>query len=184
MIGLHGAMSDNPDYRRRPGFAASAHESRSGYHVRLDVFAKSGTNHGGVLGQAGPTSGLTWSKPFTLGQGSPELRREGSARCWFADGELNVAVNCLDRHLAKRPEQTASCGSPTIRTNRRGSQLSRAARARLASSRTALKRLGVKKGDRVTIYNADDPETAMAMLACARIGAVHFGRVRRLLPRH
>ena len=91
---------------------------------------------------------------------------------WFADGALNVAANCLDRHLRTRGEQTAIIwegdepGDDARITYR---ELHESV-CRLGS---AFRALGVSKGDRVTIYMPMIPEAAVAMLACARIGAVH-----------
>ena len=92
---------------------------------------------------------------------------------WFADGELNVAANCLDRHLAKRPEQTAILWEPDDPNDSTRLISYRELHESVCKFANALKRLGAKKGDRVTIYMPMIPETAIAMLACARIGAVH-----------
>ena len=92
---------------------------------------------------------------------------------WFADGVLNVSVNCLDRHLATRGDQTAIIwesdqgGDITLKLSYRELH------AEVCRMANVLKALGVRKGDRVTIYMPMIPQTAMAMLACARIGAVH-----------
>jgi len=92
---------------------------------------------------------------------------------WFADGKLNVAANCLDRHLAKRAEQTAILWEPDD-PNEAGRKISyRKLHADVCRFANALKKLGVAKGDRVTIYMPMIPETVVAMLACARIGAIH-----------
>ncbi|MFA6984824.1 MAG: acetate--CoA ligase [Arenimonas sp.] len=92
---------------------------------------------------------------------------------WFEDGELNVATNCLDRHLAERGEKTAilwEADDPGTTTQR---ITYRQLHARVCQLANALRNLGVAKGDRVTIYLPMIPEAAIAMLACARIGAVH-----------
>jgi acetyl-CoA synthetase len=92
---------------------------------------------------------------------------------WFEDGKLNVAANCLDRHLAKRAEQTAILWEPDD-PNEAGRKISyRKLHADVCRFANALKKLGVAKGDRVTIYMPMIPETVVAMLACARIGAIH-----------
>ena len=91
---------------------------------------------------------------------------------WYEDGELNVSVNCLDRQLAKRADKTALLfegDDPAV--SRRVSY--RELHEAVCRFGNALRRLGVKKGDRVTIYMPMIPEAAVAMLACARIGAVH-----------
>ncbi len=91
---------------------------------------------------------------------------------WFEDGVLNVAWNCLDRHLAERGDQTAILyegDDPNVSGRLTYAELHREV-CRMAN---VLKGLGVQKGDRVTIYLPMIPAAAVAMLACARIGAVH-----------
>ena len=92
---------------------------------------------------------------------------------WYADGQLNVAANCLDRHLAERGEQTAILWEPDDPTEAAQAITYRELHARVCRLANALTNLGVKRGDRVTIYLPMIPEAAVAMLACARIGAVH-----------
>ena len=92
---------------------------------------------------------------------------------WFADGMLNVSVNCLDRHLTTRAEQTAILWEPDDPAEDVRMLSYRDLHARVCRLANALRRLGVKKGDRVTIYMPMIPETVVAMLACARIGATH-----------
>ncbi len=92
---------------------------------------------------------------------------------WYLGGKLNVSVNCIDRHLAKRANQTAiifesddpQAPSKNITYQELSHQVNKLA--------NALKEMGVKKGDRVTIYMPMIPQAAYAMLACTRIGAVH-----------
>ncbi len=91
---------------------------------------------------------------------------------WFEDGVLNVAWNCLDRHLAERGDQTAIIwegDEPTVS----GGLTYRELHAEVCRMANVLKGLGVVKGDRVTLYLPMIPAAAVAMLACARIGAVH-----------
>jgi acetyl-CoA synthetase len=91
---------------------------------------------------------------------------------WFEDGELNVSVNCIDRHLATRADQTAIIwegDEPTDDAHITYRQL----HEQVCRLSNAMKDLGVKKGDRVTLYMPMVAEAAYAMLACARIGAVH-----------
>ena len=92
---------------------------------------------------------------------------------WFADGELNASVNCLDRHLAARGDKTALIFEPDSpdAPSRRISY--RELYERVCRLGNALRNLGVAKGDRVTIYLPMTPDAVVAMLACARIGAVH-----------
>ena len=114
---------------------------------------------------------LTWSKPFTQVK-DVSFNREDFRIRWFADGELNVSVNCIDRHLPQRQDDVAFIWesddpevSNTVTYGRLYSEVCRMA--------NVLKAKGVKKGDRVTIYLPMIPQAAFAMLACARIGAVH-----------
>ena len=114
---------------------------------------------------------LTWSKPFTQVK-DVSFDREDFRIRWFADGELNVTVNCIDRHLPERADDVAfiwESDDPndgnTVTYGRLHSEVCRMA--------NVLKAKGVKKGDRVTIYLPMIPQAAFAMLACARIGAVH-----------
>ena len=91
---------------------------------------------------------------------------------WFEDGKLNVAYNCIDRHLAKRGDQTAIIwegDDPKDDKKLTYMQL----HAEVCRFANVLKSRGVKKGDRVTIYMPMIPEAAISMLACARIGAIH-----------
>ena len=91
---------------------------------------------------------------------------------WFEDGTLNASASCLDRHLATRGDQTAiiwESDDPAVSRHVTYRDLHEQV-CRLAN---AMKGLGVKKGDRVTIYLPMVPEAAVAMLACARIGAIH-----------
>ena len=91
---------------------------------------------------------------------------------WYEDGVLNVSVNCIDRHLATRGDQTAILWEGDEPTQDKKITY-RALHAQVCKLANVLKDLGVKKGDRVTIYMPMIPETAYAMLACARIGAIH-----------
>ncbi|HEX8662046.1 MAG TPA: AMP-binding protein, partial [Brevundimonas sp.] len=91
---------------------------------------------------------------------------------WFDDGVLNVAWNCLDRHLAERGDQTAILWEGDEPTQS-GGLTYRELRAEVCRMANVLKGLGVVKGDRVTLYMPMIPAAAVAMLACARIGAVH-----------
>ncbi|MGN2253321.1 acetate--CoA ligase [Frateuria sp. GZRe12] len=91
---------------------------------------------------------------------------------WYGDGTLNVAANCLDRHLAERGDKTAIIfEGDDPNESRRISY--RELHAEVCKFANTLKHLGVAKGDRVAIYLPMIPEAAIAMLACARIGAIH-----------
>ena len=113
---------------------------------------------------------LTWFKNFSKVKNT---NYEGDVSIkWFEDGELNVCYNCVDRHAEKTPNEVAIIwegddpnNSKTFTYKELKSEVSKFA--------NVLKKMGVQKGDRVTIYLTMIPEVAFAMLACARIGAVH-----------
>jgi acetyl-CoA synthetase len=113
---------------------------------------------------------IDWIKPYTK-VGNFSYDGDVAIR-WYEDGTLNASYNCLDRHLPKRAEQTAILweGDDPGDDKRVTYRELHEAVSRLAN---ALKARGVKKGDRVTIYLPMIPEAAVAMLACARIGAIH-----------
>jgi acetyl-CoA synthetase len=114
---------------------------------------------------------LEWLKPFTQVKDTSYAVDDLHIR-WFADGELNVAANCLDRHLAERGEQTAIIWEGD-NPNDSSAITYRDLHERVCRLGNALRSLGVEKGDRVTIYMPMIPEATIAMLACARIGAIH-----------
>ncbi|MFC7302366.1 acetate--CoA ligase [Cognatiluteimonas weifangensis] len=92
---------------------------------------------------------------------------------WYEDGELNATVSCLDRHLATRGDKTALLFEPDDPAQPAQRISYRELHARVCRLANALRNLGVRKGDVVTIYLPMIPEAAVAMLACARIGAIH-----------
>ena len=112
---------------------------------------------------------LTWQKPWS--QVAKSDLRKGEVS-WFIDGKLNVSVNCIDRHLPARANQTAIIweGDDPSEDQFITYQELHDQVCRLAN---ALRERGVKKGDRVCIYMPMIPEAAYAMLACTRIGAIH-----------
>jgi acetyl-CoA synthetase len=114
---------------------------------------------------------IDWIKPFTKVKHTSYDPHNVSIK-WFEDGTLNVAHNCIDRHLAKRGDQVAIIweGDDPAKDKKITYRQLHAEVCRFAN---VLKAKGVKKGDRVTIYLPMIPEAAYAMLACARIGAVH-----------
>ncbi len=115
---------------------------------------------------------LDWMKPPTRVRDVSFDRQNFQIR-WFADGELNVSVNCLDRHLATRGDKTALIFEPDSPDEPPQRISYRELHARVCRLGNALRNLGVGKGDRVTIYLPMIVEAAVAMLACARIGAIH-----------
>ncbi|WP_375250241.1 acetate--CoA ligase [Sphingomonas sp.] len=114
---------------------------------------------------------LDWITPFTQVKDTSFDESDFRIR-WFADGVLNVSVNCVDRHLAARGEQTAIIweGDEPGETRRISYRELHRDMCRFAN---VLKSLGVRKGDRITLYLPMIAEAAAAMLACTRIGAIH-----------
>ena len=92
---------------------------------------------------------------------------------WFADGVLNVSANCIDRHLAARGDATAIIWEPDEPSEEPRRFTYRQLHAEVCRFANVLKSAGAKKGDRITLYLPMIPEAAFAMLACARIGAIH-----------
>jgi acetyl-CoA synthetase len=114
---------------------------------------------------------IDWIKPFTKVKDCSFDPADVHIR-WFEDGELNVAANCLDRHLAKRADQTAIIWESDDGTRTRTITY-RELHDKVCRFANALKSVGANKGDRITIYMPMIPEAVIAMLACARIGAIH-----------
>ncbi len=92
---------------------------------------------------------------------------------WYADGTLNVAANCIDRHLATRGTQTAIIWEPDSPEDEAQHITYQQLHAHVCKMANVLKEMGVGKGDRVVLYMPMIPQAAYAMLACARIGAIH-----------
>ncbi len=114
---------------------------------------------------------LDWITPFTKVKDVSWAKDDLHIR-WFEDGTLNASANCLDRHLAARGEQTAIIwegDDPALSEHITYRDL----HERVCKFANVLKARGVKRGDRVTIYLPMIPEIAVAVLACARIGAIH-----------
>jgi acetyl-CoA synthetase len=143
-----------------------SHEWQTQAHVNdPEIYARAAANPEAFW--SGFAVGLEWMQPWTqvLDWKPPHAR-------WFVDGKLNVSVNCLDRHVKTAHRNKAAIiweGEPGDRRTLTYFDLHRDV-CRFAN---ALRSLGVKKGDRVAIYLPVIPEAAIAMLACARIGAVH-----------
>ena len=150
-----------------PDWAKRAYVDEAKYKAMYDASIKDPVKFWGEHGKR-----VDWIKPYSPGA-VRDVDYTGNVRIrWFHDGVLNVSANCVDRHLAKRGDQVAiiwegddPAKSKTITYRELHAEVSRMA--------NALKELGAKKGDRITIYLPMIPEAAYAMLACARIGAIH-----------
>ena len=145
-------------------------------HARIDeaaykrLYERSLSNPGGFwLEQA---ERLAWVTEPTIAGDWSFGEKDFHIR-WFADGVLNVSVNCLDRHLAERGDQVALIWEPDEPAEEPRRFTYRELHADVCRFANVLKAQGVAKGDRVTIYLPMIPEAAFAVLACARIGAIH-----------
>ncbi len=147
-------------------WAKKAHMDAAGYEAAL---AHEASDTDGFWRKV--ASRLDWITPFTIVK-DVSFRAEDFRIRWFADGVLNASVNCLDRHLADKGEAVAIIweGDDPSQSRKITYREAYEETCRMAN---VLKGRGVKKGDRVTIYMPMIPEAAYAMLACARIGAVH-----------
>ena len=115
---------------------------------------------------------VDWMKPFT--QVKDVNFKLGEVKInWYADGTLNVSANCIDRHLDTRGDQTAIIWEPDDPKEDAKHVTYRELHAQTCKMANILRDMGVEKGDRVIIYMPMIPEAAYAMLACARIGAIH-----------
>jgi acetyl-CoA synthetase len=158
-------MHDNL-YPVPESFAASAQIKAADYER---MYAESVADPERFWGRIGRR--LDWIKDYTRIKDSSYAEDDCHIR-WFDDGKLNVASNCLDRHLGDRADKTAIIWEGD--DPRQSERISyRELYERVCQCANALKSLGVEQGDRVTIYLPMIPEIAVAMLACARIGAVH-----------
>ena len=133
------------------------------------MYERSIADPNGFWGEHGKR--IDWIKPFTKVKNTSFDPHHVSIK-WFEDGVTNVAHNCIDRHLAKRADQVAIIWEGDDPKDDRKITY-RELHEQVCRFANVLKARGVKKGDRVTIYLPMIPEAAFAMLACARIGAVH-----------
>ena len=114
---------------------------------------------------------ITWIKPYKKIKDIKFSKTDVKIK-WFHDGKLNASANCIDRHLKKYGKKTAIIWVGDDPSNSKEISY-RELHKNVCKTANALKNIGIKKGDRVTIYLTMIPELAYTMLACARIGAVH-----------
>jgi len=159
-------MSEHHVFPVPESVAQGAHVTDAQYQ---EMYARSISDPIGFWGEHGKR--IDWIKPYTKVKDVSYDPHDVHIR-WFHDGTLNVSANCLDRHLETRGDQTAIIwegDDPSEDAHITYRDLYE----RVCRFGTALRELGVKKGDRVCIYMPMIPEAAVAMLACARIGAIH-----------
>jgi acetyl-CoA synthetase len=135
----------------------------------LEMYQKSIDDPEGFWSEQGKR--LDWSKPYTKIKDVSYAHDDVHIR-WYYDGKLNAAYNCIDRHLEKRADQTAIVWEGDD-PNDDLTITYRELHEHVCKFANGLKSIGAKKGDRICIYMPMIPEAAYAMLACARIGAIH-----------
>lgn len=159
-------MSEGKIYPVSDALAATAHANKAAYDA---MYAESIDNPDAFWGRHGKR--VDWIRPFKKVKNTTFEYPDVSIK-WFEDGTLNVSANCIDRHLEKRGDRVAIVWEGDEPED--DAKITyRELHAHVCRLANALKAEGVKKGDRVTIYMPMIPEAAYAMLACARIGAVH-----------
>ena len=152
--------------KTKPEWVKSSLANKSKYQQKYSQSIKSNDEFWRKEGKR-----ITWIKPYKKIKDVKYSTKEVKIK-WFEDGTLNASANCIDRHLKDKKDKTAIIwvgddpkDSQKISYKQLHQKVSKAA--------NGLKKLGIKKGDRVTIYLTMIPELAILMLACVRIGAVH-----------
>ncbi|WP_454299076.1 acetate--CoA ligase [Rhodobacter capsulatus] len=166
-MGVQGQPSVAPALREVPAGFETAHANGAKY---LEMYRESLENPDAFWGREGKR--LDWITPYTKVKNTDFTFGKVSIK-WFEDGVLNASVNCIDRHLRDRALQTAIIFEPDdpkeparhITYKELSEKVNRMANVLLSQ--------GIMRGDRVVIYLPMIPEAAYAMLACARIGAIH-----------
>ncbi|MBA3810444.1 MAG: acetate--CoA ligase [Caulobacteraceae bacterium] len=159
-------MSEEPLFPVPESWAERAHMDAAGYAAALERVERDPDAYWREIGAR-----LDWMAPFSMVKDVSFAAGDFRIR-WFSDGVLNACANCLDRHLPVRAGDVAIIweGDDPVESRKITYAEAHAETCRMAN---VLKAHGVAKGDRVTIYLPMIPEAAYAMLACARIGAVH-----------
>ena len=157
----------SPTYPPSDDMAANAHVDAAKYD---EMYAASVNDSEAFWAEHGKR--IDWIKPYSKVK-DVNFKLGEVAIKWFDDGTLNVAANCIDRHLETRGDQTAIIFEPDEPTDEAQHITYRELHGHVSRMANVLKNLGIGKGDRVVIYLPMIPEAAYAMLACARIGAIH-----------
>lgn len=162
-------MNEQAEDIRHPSeaFVGNAHIDANGYR---DMYEASIADPEAFWDEHGKR--LDWIKPYSCVKNTTFEHPDVSIK-WFEDGELNVSANCVDRHLTSRGDQTAIIWEPDAPNAEALHVTYRELHVRVCRMANVLKGMGISKGDRVVLYLPMIPEAAYAMLACARIGAVH-----------
>ncbi len=157
----------NPTYPPNADLVANAHVNAEKYE---EMYAASVNDPEAFWGEQGKR--LDWIKPYTKVKNTSFEPGNISIK-WYEDGTLNVAANCIDRHLETRGDQTAIIFEPDDPAEEAQHITYKQLHASVCKMANTLQEMGVSKGDRVILYLPMIPEAAYAMLACARIGAIH-----------
>ncbi|MGB1045680.1 MAG: acetate--CoA ligase [Candidatus Puniceispirillaceae bacterium] len=159
-------MDQQPIFQPSDALAKHAHIDADGYQA---LYGESIADPDAFWAKHGKR--IDWIKPYSqisdVSYDAKDLHIK-----WFADGSLNAAANCLDRHLAERGDQTAIIWEGDEPDQQRHISY-KELHEDVCKFANVLKANGAKKGDRITLYMPMIPEAAIAMLACVRIGAVH-----------
>jgi acetyl-CoA synthetase len=147
--------------------AAAAHIDWNGYQEKYAASIADPEKFWGAEGRR-----IDWIKPYTKVKNTSFAPGNVSIK-WFEDGTLNVSANCVDRHLATRGDQVAIIWEPDDPATPAKHITYRELHGHVCRMANILEDLGIRKDDRVVIYMPMIPEAAYAMLACARIGAIH-----------
>ncbi len=147
--------------------AANAHADKATYDA---MYAASIADPDAFWAEHGQR--IAWMKPFTKVKSADFTLGQVGIK-WFEDGTLNVSANCIDRHLATRGDQTAIIWEPDSPEEDALHISYKELHDKTSRMANVLKDMGVVKGDRVILYLPMIPEAAYAMLACARLGAIH-----------
>ena len=159
-------MTETKTFPPKPDFVKKAHIDAAAYDAMYQASVSDPDKF-----WAEQAERLSWIKAPTKIKNT-SFAHPGVSIKWFEDGKINVSDNCIDRHLERRADQTAiiwESDDPSISKHITYLELSEQVN-KLAN---VMKDLGIRKGDRVVLYMPMIPEAAYAMLACARIGAVH-----------
>ncbi len=160
-------LSDNPVFAPSADTVARAHIDAAKYE---EMYAASIKDPEAFWGEHGKR--LDWIKPYTKVKNTSFEPGNISIK-WFEDGTLNVSANCIDRHLETRGDQTAIIFEPDDPNEPAQHITYKQLHVSVCKMANILEDMGVRKGDRVVLYLPMIPEAAYAMLACARIGAIH-----------
>ena len=158
--------TDNKIFKVSDEWSKIGHVNKKGYEEKYNKSIKDNDAFWAAEGKR-----IDWIKPYTKIKDVVYSKAKTEIK-WFYDGTLNASYNCIDRHLAKKGNQTAiifegddPSVSKKITYQELGDEVCKLA--------NGLKKIGIKKGDRVTLYMPMVPAAVYAMLACARIGAIH-----------